>query len=98
MRDNYSILKEGPIVLSYSIDSTKNALVLFIYKKSGKIVGGYYPNHSIDVPTGDDAATKLQDIIDSFNDKNSVKRRPMKLNSQLLFIKMFLMAIHPCRR
>ena len=40
---------------------------MLIYRKSGNIVGGVYPNHDLDVPMSDDAATKLQDIIDSFN-------------------------------
>ena len=72
--DNYSSLKEGPIVLSYSIDATKNSLGLFIYDKSGNIVGGAYPDHYLDVPPGDGAATKPRDIIDYFNEKNSAKK------------------------
>ena len=40
---------------------------------------GSYPNHALDVPTGDDAATKLRDIIDSFNDKNSGKNKAYEI-------------------
>ena len=79
MRDKYSALKEGPIVLSYSIDVTNNTFGLFIYEKSGKIVGGDYLNHALDVPMGDDAATKLQDIIDSSYDKNSGKKKAYEI-------------------
>ena len=43
------------------------------------IVVGGYPNHSLDVPTVDDAANKLWDIIDSFNDNNSVKKKAFEI-------------------
>ena len=79
MREKYSALKEGPINVSYSIDATKNNFGLFIYKKSGKIVGGAYPNHALDVPMGENAANKLQYIIDSFNYKNSGKKRAYEI-------------------
>ena len=74
MRDSYSALKECPIVLSYSIYTTKNALGIFTNKKNVKIVGGYYLNNALDVPTGDDSATKIRDVIDSLNDKNNGKK------------------------
>ena len=47
---------------------------------------------------GDDAATKLQDIIYSFNDKNSGKKKAYEIKLATFFIKMFLMDIHPCWR
>ena len=87
MRDKCSALKEGPIVLSYSIDVTKNSLGLFIYEKSGKIVGGAYPNHSLDAPMGDDAANKLQDIIDYLRDKNSGKKKAYEIKPTTVFYK-----------
>ena len=52
---------------------------MLTYKKSGNIVGGDYPNHALDVPMSDDAATKLQDIIDSFNDNNSNKKKAYEI-------------------
>ena len=79
MRDNYSALKKGPIVISQSIDAIKISLGLLIYKKSGKIVGGAYRNHDLDVPTGDDTATKLRDIIDSFNGNNIGKNNAYEI-------------------
>ena len=72
-------MKEGPIVVSYSVDATKNSLGLFIYDKSGNIVGGAYPDHYLDVPPGDGAATKPRDIIDYFNEKNSAKNNSYEI-------------------
>ena len=72
-------MKEGPIFVSYSIDATDNDLGLFIYKKSVNIVGGDYPNNALDVSMGDDAATKLQYIIDSFNGNNSGNKKAYKI-------------------
>ena len=45
------------------------------------IVVGGYPNHSLDVPTVDDAANKLWDIIDSFNDNNSGKKKAYEIKT-----------------
>ena len=51
------------------------------WSSTGKVVFfcGSYPNHALDVPTGDDAATKLRDIIDYFNDKNSGKNKAYEI-------------------
>ena len=75
MRDAYSELHEVPIVVSYSIGATNNALGIFINDKSGNIVGGAYLNHALDMPTGDSASTKLKYVIGSFNDNNSGKKK-----------------------
>ena len=58
---------------------------MLIYKKSGNIVCGAYPNHALDAHMGDDAATKLQDIIDYFNDKNSNKKKAYEIKLATFF-------------
>ena len=50
-----------------------------IYKKSGMIFVGGYPNHSLDVLTVYDSAAKLWDNIDSFNDNNSGKKKAYEI-------------------
>ena len=52
---------------------------MFIYKKSESIVGGAYTNHALDVPTGEQDANKLRDIIHAFNDKNSGKNKAYEI-------------------
>ena len=55
---------------------------MFIYRKTREIVGGAYPNHALNIPTGDDDDNKLREIIDSFNDKNSGKKKDYKIKPE----------------
>ena len=52
---------------------------MLIYKKIENIVCGAYPNHALYGPMSDYAATKLRDMIDSFNKKNSGKNKAYKI-------------------
>ena len=72
-RNHYSKYKKPTtevMSMSYSIDATKNAHLISIHTPSQKVVGGAHPNHSIDIPDGDE---KLYDLIEMFKDpKNTV--------------------------
>ena len=63
-KDSYA----DPVTVSYSIDATKNATLVAIHQKTGKIVGGAYPNNAIEFPENDSDALE---IIEKFNGSKS---------------------------